>query len=563
MLAVKNLWQSYTFPEKRDIGIYIAGIMFYKFGLEFFNGSFSTLAPERWKDGKPFMKLGGAQGLNQAAQCVGAILIAPLVKKWPTRTVLSAAIIMFSLTAGILLIVDTATGGKFKDPNTHESKYGTWTPNLIFLFWTVSGICYGMVELIRRVIPVDIVGGDVDKLRCMDAMVHIFYEIAGTGGAVASWSAITQWGDNKSFLLTPVSFAFAGVTWWFISTLSFARERGVSEEVEAAGLAVVDRSQKPTTNYLVTVGRGFRSFGDSVWVGARLIFTNRCFIWLIPSYSVALYLHRFLENNLAPAFARRVLGKTQLSQIIVGGSNLGEASLVSATLGRYLILQPQLLGALSVLMLSDTVPTPLPWLRFDAVALNLVWVVPAFARIATQDAPWAWKVAGFFIPISMGWAAGEVSLAAYIQSVLSESAFHHERVSALGSVMVRYPSISGCRQILISRYQAFLYTTYIVLYAALGVALGKVIDDEQADIKKGLTRVGGVQFSVSCVIILASTFVPKGARSFNPKTLGTITTGATPDQSDSELGSINGRNDDRDIKEGLSISRGNVQAIYD
>jgi hypothetical protein len=48
--------------------------------------------------------------MNQAAQCVGAILIAPLVKKWPTRTVLSAAIIMFSLTAAILLITDVATG---------------------------------------------------------------------------------------------------------------------------------------------------------------------------------------------------------------------------------------------------------------------------------------------------------------------------------------------------------------------------------------------------------------------------------------------------------------------
>jgi hypothetical protein len=41
----------------------------------------------------------------------------------------------------------------------------------LFLIWTVSGICYGMVELIRRVIPADIVGGHVDKLRRMDATV--------------------------------------------------------------------------------------------------------------------------------------------------------------------------------------------------------------------------------------------------------------------------------------------------------------------------------------------------------------------------------------------------------
>ena len=59
----------------------------------------------------PFKSVvGAAQGLNQAAQCVGAILIAPLVKKWPTRTVLSAAIIMFSFTAALLLILDAGTG---------------------------------------------------------------------------------------------------------------------------------------------------------------------------------------------------------------------------------------------------------------------------------------------------------------------------------------------------------------------------------------------------------------------------------------------------------------------
>jgi hypothetical protein len=35
-----------------------------------------------------------------------------------------------------------------------------------------SGIAYGMVELIRRVIPRDIVGGHIGKLKRMDAVVH-------------------------------------------------------------------------------------------------------------------------------------------------------------------------------------------------------------------------------------------------------------------------------------------------------------------------------------------------------------------------------------------------------
>jgi uncharacterized membrane protein len=102
--------------------------MCYKLGLEFFNGSITTLATDRFKATNAFTKreldsvkakpspiltrqlVGAAQGVNQAAQCVGAIMIAPLVKRWPTRTVLSFAILTFGLMTTILLIVDAATG---------------------------------------------------------------------------------------------------------------------------------------------------------------------------------------------------------------------------------------------------------------------------------------------------------------------------------------------------------------------------------------------------------------------------------------------------------------------
>lgn len=42
-------------------------------------------------------------------------------------------------------------------------------------------------------------------------------------------------------------------------------------------------------------------------------------IRVVSFSALALYLHRFLENNLAPAFAKRVLGTSAWSQIIVGG----------------------------------------------------------------------------------------------------------------------------------------------------------------------------------------------------------------------------------------------------
>jgi len=486
MGRVSEIWNSYSGDQKRNIALYIAGIMMYKLGLEFFNGSITTLATDRFKATNKYTKLNAASGVNQAAQCVGAILIAPLIKRWPTRSVLAGAIFLFSVMTVILLIVDASTGGRMKPAGAKNPVYGNWDANLIFVVWTLAGICYGMVELIRRVIPADIVGGNVLKLIRMDATVHIFYEVAGTTGAFSSSSAISRFGNNYSFFLTPIFFVAAGCIWVLISTLSFKSDKAIQEELDAAGLGGVEG--RKSHSYLRQIGLGAIRFAESIYVGFKLVFTNRSFIWLFPSYSVALYMHRFLENSLAPAFAKSVLNTSAWSQIIVGGSNFGE-----------------LLGALSVLILSDIVTTPVPWLRLDALLLNLVWVLPAFAKVATQDVSWAWKVAGCFIPISFGWAAGDVTLAAYIQSVLSEEKFTQKNVSALGAVM------------------AFLYSSYIVMNAFISVLLGRVVDKDftnNHNILYSLKTVGGVHFSVACVVIFLSTFIPKGAFAINPKRIG-------------------------------------------
>lgn len=470
-------WRSYTPAERRNIAIYIGGIMLYKFGLEFFNGSITTLATDRFKAANTFTKLGAAQGVNQAAQCVGAILIAPLIKQWPTRTVLSAAILFFGLMTTILLIVDAATHGKPKKSAAAKAVYGSWDPDAIFIVWTLAGIAYGMVELIRRVIPADIVGGHVGKLRRMDATVHVCYEIAGTSGAFASSSAISRFGNNYSFFMTPIFFLAAGAMWAFIGVLS--HQHDTPEEA---------KKKVGVFGYFIKVGHGFMHFAGSVWLGFKLVFGYRRFIWLFPGYALALYLHRYLENGLAPAFAKRVLGISAWSQIIVGGSNFGE-----------------LLGALAVFVLSDAITTPLPWLRLDALMLNLVWVYPVYSKLATRDVKWAWYLALTDIPISFGWAAGDVSLAAYIQSSLSDKDFGHKGISALGAVM------------------AFLYSSYIVIYAILNPVLGKIFDRDFAktgNIHSALIHTGGIQFSVCSGIILLATLVPKGAFAFNPKILG-------------------------------------------
>ena len=95
--------------------------MLYKFGLEAFNGSIVALAANRYDayaretrtQSKTFERVGLLTGLNQAFQCVGSILVAPLVKRYPTKNVLSYAILIFSVFIALLLVIDAATGGTF------------------------------------------------------------------------------------------------------------------------------------------------------------------------------------------------------------------------------------------------------------------------------------------------------------------------------------------------------------------------------------------------------------------------------------------------------------------
>lgn len=491
---ITEAWRGFSPAEKRNIAIYIAGIMLYKFGLEAFNGSITALATNRYDydaklakvNPRTFEKVGLLTGLNQAFQCVGSILIAPLVKRFPTKNVLACAIFVFGLFTAILLIVDGATGGSFipaqyrkKHPKNEYWYYGDFNTDGIIPIFCVTGIAYGMVELIRRVIPRDIVGGNVQKLKRMDAMVHIFYEIAGTAGAFTTGLVlIPKMGNNRSFIITPICFSLAAITWFFISNLGFQREK-------PSVLA-----KQPS--YVKAVFGGFILFSKSVITGGKIIFSNRKFIWLPFGYSVALYAHRYLENGIAPAVAKRYLGESAWSQIIVGGSNLGE-----------------LLGALFVFLFTDLIATPMPWLRLDCLMLLIVWYLPFWYPPAGQ-VKYAWMVAGTFVPVSFGWAAGDVSLAAYIQASLARVESSTRDVSALGAVM------------------AFLYSTYIVMYAITSWSLGRYIDSvfnktggekNGGQVQGAILNVGGVQFTIIFVLIMASTFVPKGSFAFNPKML--------------------------------------------
>ena len=488
-----EIWRLFSREEKRNILIYIIGIMFYKFGLESFNGSILTLATNRYdqdahdnqQQSQTFQRIGLLSGLNQGFQCLGSILIAPLVKRYRTRTVLSISIFIFGIFAAILLIVDAATGGRIKPrkfSSEHENDfnyYGNYPTDAIIPIYCLTGITYGMVELIRRIIPRDIVGGDSQKLQRMDALVHIFYELSGTAAAFfTALVLIPRLGNNYAFIITPILFGIAAVIWWFISAEKY--QANDEEDIE------VYQENPKKENYFLSVVKRFLLFGKSVYIGGKIIFTNRRFIWLWSGYSLALYGHRYLENGIAPQIAKRYLKNAEWSQIIVGGSNLGE-----------------LLGAFVVFLLANRVKTPMPWLRLDALFLLIIWYIPFYYPPMNQVA-YAWIIAATFIPISFGWAAGDVSLGAYIQSSISQLETENKQVSPLGAVM------------------AFLYSSYIILYAILNPLLGKYIDsiyNSQATVRPALLYTAAVQLSIISAIVFLSTFIPKGAFAFNPKLL--------------------------------------------
>ncbi|EXJ57652.1 uncharacterized protein A1O5_12442 [Cladophialophora psammophila CBS 110553] len=223
--AIQRNWRAFSPIEKRNIIRCIIGIMFYKFGLEAFTGSIIALATNRYDydaashntTSITFERIGLLTGLNQAFQCFGSIIIAPLVRRFATKNVLTTASFVFGLFSAILLIVDGSTGGHIKPSNwsqTHDkddfSYYGDYNTDGIIPIYCFAGIGYGMVELIRRIIPRDIVSGNVEKLRCMDALVHIFYEVSGTAGSLyTALALIPGLGNNFSFIVTPILFACA------------------------------------------------------------------------------------------------------------------------------------------------------------------------------------------------------------------------------------------------------------------------------------------------------------------------------------------------------------------
>jgi hypothetical protein len=285
--------------------------------------------------------------------------------------------------------------------------------------------------------------------------------------------------------------------WLFVSSYNFKKKTRKGQTPTS--------SKKVKPNYFTAVLKGFIGFGQSFYIGGKIILTNRKFFWLFTCYSLTIYAHRYLEDSIAPQVARRYLAKSAWSEIIVGGSNFGE-----------------LLGAFFIFFLSNSIRTPLPWLRLSALVLIIIWYIP-FCYAPVHSIKYAWIIALTFIPISFGWAAGDIALTAHIQSSMTRLEATNENVSVLGAVM------------------SFLYSSYVIIYAIANPMLGKYIDQVYhftGTIRPALVYTAGVQFTVIMIIVFVSTFIPTGAFAFNPSIPDEEDSSSTDDNDDADKADV-------------------------
>ncbi len=433
------LYSKFTKREMINMAFYTGGIMCYKFVLEFMNGCMSNLILGRIAASTLPKGLAVSdvwtilQSISLIFQCIGCIVVAPLIRRWDTSKVLALSILSFAIVIALIPIIEASTGGTIPPANAkpitapgasaptlvqdQKQYFGAWNVLILFAIFPIAGIFHGIIELIRRVIPSDIVGGDSEKLKKMDATVHMWYEVAGTSGAFIAAYSMQRFGYAFTTMWIPIGFFLAFLLFRMINTnvldaTNFKIERAATtEETEvmvgngATAATSVEEKKKTKRGICSEIWFFTKAFFHSVKVGAVLVFTNRSLIWLMPAYVLPLVVHRYFESTFFPFYSKYNLGDGSTQQIFVGGSNFGE-----------------LLGAAAILFTATLVKTPLPWLRADAITLLLIFVyvyyeVPdtvakfdaksqlsylAFAN-STGATYFAWKLSALGAAVSFGW----------------------------------------------------------------------------------------------------------------------------------------------------------------
>ncbi|EFC49511.1 predicted protein [Naegleria gruberi] len=419
--------------------LFLFGTMFFKFSYETLSGAIGLTILTRL-EGHP---LGATTILSLLtitfglSQSVSSSAVEGLLKVIRATRLYCISLIFFSALIITMIVLEATTGGTLTSP-------GYWTPWIIFPIYVFIGFNVGIIEVVRKIIPASILGNsESSTLKRLNAGIHISYEIAGTIGAFLSSVFIEQLGTIYALFHMPVCF-FIGSLFFFFITLKDT-ERILEEDT--ADEDDIFKENVPTENRVLNIlkkiGKVIKDYFYSMYIGAKIVLTNRYYIWLIPCFVIPQVLHRLIENIFLPAFSKMILKKGSYSGIMLGGSNFGE-----------------LVGAGLLLIFAKKVKLPTIWIILDSLFLNLMWIFPflTFDETTNENLIFAICIVPAMVLISGSWAAGDISQIAYLQSTLSDEPNEQTGVNELAAVM------------------SFLYSCYIVLTTLVAFGLSQAVD---------------------------------------------------------------------------------------
>jgi preprotein translocase subunit SecG len=332
-----------------------------------------------------------------------------------------------------------------------------------------------------------LVSADPANLKRADALIHIGYEIGGTAGAFAGALFVNKLSFVYSTGIVAILFLIACILFGRITPHASSVKTQQQQHQTKVDVNGVNTSMSCQD----WVESGLRTWCNSMRIGARVVFTRQ-FIWLIPCYIVPLCVHRLYENNIFPYYAKNVLQDGSVSGAMLGASNLGE-----------------LFGAALVLRYASSITSPRPFIRFDAICMSAIWALVYVGYGYPSSHAWitvAWLVP-LIIPVSLGFAAGDVSLLAHVQSTLLANNANGNGDEVLACVM------------------SFLYTGYILLMIAMANIVGTVFDHYKAanDVQGALFWICGVMMTILGVIIFACTYIASSTESSSSSISSTST----------------------------------------
>jgi len=442
--------------EYKNTVLLLIGIMCFKFAYESVGPSIALFVLDRFDSSNESNRiLANLIILYGFFQSLGSTISSGLMHKFFPHHLMAFNLIILICICVIYNLIELLTGGTI-------TSSGQWNPWIIYPVYMSMGLIVGSLETCRRIISATIVGSNINKLKTINALIHIFNALGGTFGAFLS-----------TFFIQLLGYVYGIAPFLILHVIAIICYMIIHIEKNTS-------SDDNSFSYCHSVKIQFMEWLTSMKDAIILIFCHKKSIWLIFCYSLPLVIHRVYENIMFPFYAKYVLNDGSLTGMLLAISNVGE-----------------LIGAFLVMKLVIVGKSPIIWIRLSAITMIGMW---AFVYIGSPSAQWSsiGLLTPVLIIINCGWSSGDVATLTYIQNEFST---HIKDITTENSkVSIKLKAIMG-----------LLYSIYVVLMICSANIMGTVFDKFHQDYnaaKNGLFYVSGLMMSFFALIIFISTWLP-------------------------------------------------------